>query len=373
MPKLYRQSGQRKLAVFLFLTFYIPLLSLSPVVIAEWLVTANTQSFNYSGPVTIGDNFKDWEGATLTEGNTIYTKSVAELGVGKTWRWGTSRFGYTGQYHYYLDFSDDTARYHHHDKNFPDVPLKETFDVYLSANHFRGNGLYLRHDYAVGYGIIVGGKLSYLQTRNLMLGQAYGTYDPSPDLFLDNETQITIDYAYTEERILDRPVEPPEGKGWLLELQAEWQYQKHHAFIVVDNIWTKIEWPNAPGSLITGDLVDLTNSRAPAVQFKEFYASLTQALPQHITAQYTYQVASPKYPINVGLEYEQLDTLKWLKLLVGLQLSDDSRLVFNHTPEVGAWGIEFKNRFFIASLEADKLDAFEANIFNFGLGFNIPL
>lgn len=323
-------------------------------------INLSATSINWSDPVAISD-IEDWEDTDFQPGRHIFTKQAAFTGI----RRGNTEVGVTGRYHYYLSFSEDTARWHYLEENDQIDDVKETFDVFLKANNVRGGGYYLAQTFSYP-NIDFFVRLSHLNLNRLTYGTAEGVYDPA--LHEGNQTDLIVDYAYTEERILNREVASPRGKGWVLDLGVEWQWEKHYFKAQVDEAYTHLQWDAAPTSVIQSQFARWNQGESAAIEFRELYTELTQTLPAHIQLNYQYQIGRDLFSnkllssLTLGIERESIDTLSWNRLALSFTPWGRLNTTLSWSQERELYGLRIEHPWFYLSVEADSEDPRVANV-----------
>ncbi|MEM9103641.1 MAG: hypothetical protein AAGB12_15125 [Pseudomonadota bacterium] len=325
-----------------------------------WKLYAEIESINLSEPVNIKANFNQWETSDYTTGNKIYTKQSAFSGIS----WKQTTLGFNSRYHYYINFSSDTALWYYLEQNDEErlTALKEPLNIDLQANQMRANGVFVAHKIQ-WQNLQLGARLTYLNLNELTYGKAFGQYDAREDL--DTQTRLTIDYAYTEESILDRLVEEPSGKGWILDLELAWEYDSHQLHITIDEAFNRLAWKTAPASLIEGNLADLNIRRDAALQFQEFYVNIQQELPMHSKASYQYQV---NHWLSAGVNWEKIDQQSWERLFATTQIMDDSFATLTWGAADDTLGISLDFPYFYFAIETETFEFEESHVLNLSLG-----
>lgn len=306
----------------------------------------NISSISLSEPVTIKTNFDDWEtDEELKPGNRLYSKQVARAGF----TINRVHLGYTKQLYYYLNFSHDTALLHYRERNNIKHD-KTTFDIYLNANNAEAEGFYL--GYTVEWkGLSVNATLNYLDLEELYYGEAFGFFDPAETA--SNRTEITIDYAYPEDRIFDRPVDPPEGTGITLDLNIQYSWREHSFAALIGEAYSDLYWNTAPGSRIEGNLNSLLSDDEAAIRYSHFRAQIHQRLPVHTQLHYRYRL-NPQF--SAGLNHEKLDNKRWTTWAGDWHITPKWTGSVLWNPDDSIWGLQIKHPHFAFGLASDSSD-----------------
>lgn len=303
-------------------------------------------SINLSEPVTIKANFDDWETDELKPGNRLYSKQVARTSL----ILNHFQIGYSKHLYYYLNFSNDTARLHYLEQNGGLGREKGTYNIYLKANSAEAEGLHL--GYTVSWrGLTVKTILTYLTLQDLYYGEASGFFDPAGTL--NNQTNIVIDYAYPEDKIFDRPVDPPDGNGVTLDINVQYEWREHHVNLNIGEAFSDLYWNTAPGSRIEGNINRLVSNDGPTFQYSHFRTRFHQRLPVHTELSYRFQLEER---FGTGVDYEKLDRKDWLKWVGDWHINQHWTGSLTWSPEDHIWGLQIAHPNFLFGLETDDTD-----------------
>lgn len=317
----------------------------------QYQLDASVTSINLSEPVTLKANFDNWRTDDYRPGTRLYSKHVAQIGAGAGWL----RFGYSHNLYYFLNFSEDTALLHYLDKNKRLSQQQEPLDLHLTANNARGTGMYLGFQQSwpaqnpLWPDLTIGARVTYLRLDDVMFGEAVGLFDPGKAL--NNRTQLYVDYAYTEDRLFKREVDPPRGRGYTLDLFLEAEWQAHRLNIKVAEAYSRLMWNTAPGSYLVGNMENLQDRSDAAIQYQHFRSQFDQYLPTHSEVRYSYQWL----PIaSAGLEYEQLDSKHWYKWVATWHAPFKLDASVKWAPNDSIWGIHLEHPWVQWILESDS-------------------
>lgn len=303
-------------------------------------------SINHSEPVSLKANLDKWRTDEFTPGNRVYAKQVARMGLSyREWS-----FGYSKNIYYFLNFSEGASQLLYMERNNQLRQQQEPLDIYFRANSAGGQGAYLRYR-RQWRNLEMAATVTYLTLNDLTYGEGEGLFDPGKPLA--NNTQLVIDYAFRKDRIFREPVEPPEGRGLMVDLQASWHWQSHRVDLSVEEAYSSLRWNTAAGSRIEGDFQDLQIRDDAVVKYSHFRAKFEQTLPMHTSLSYRYR--SP-WGWSVGTEYEQLDRKAWRKLVADWHLLGSWTASLRWTPEDAIWGVGLQHPYLLMSLETDSLD-----------------
>lgn len=211
-------------------------------------------SFNYSEPVSISAAIDGWITPAFKKGDQQLSFSHLELGVAlNNWR-----FGFIKRLEYFLNFSPDTADYYYRAQN--DVPLDvgKEYQLHINASQFEASGLRVARgwNFQSGFNLELG--ISYLEAANLFVGELSGS-------------QYTTDlkYFYSEDRILNRPVEDPDGRGMSMDMSLLWQVSNRVTLETsITDVYGWLDWKRTPYTLLDADADQTMEDENGFVTFK---------------------------------------------------------------------------------------------------------
>ena len=262
----------------------------------NWKAFTQLDLFAYSAPVSI-DKFANDFDAPLESGDTAFTHNQIELGV----QWNEWKVSYVQRFDYITSFTEDTALYHHSEKNNIPLATNREYDLLLDVERLTASGLKLGYaweardnlsfDIAFAYyndvSDLQSGKASITgdlepitdeliaEAQVIIDGIDAGDRDLSPLLTLvqDVNAKLLIDYYYDDpkfnEDLYSKPVitgpknpvisgvnfNEPDGKGYALDLGVNWQVTPQlNLDLRLFDIANKFSWTKAPYTLATFDL-----------------------------------------------------------------------------------------------------------------------
>ncbi|MBX2858635.1 MAG: hypothetical protein KTR17_08230 [Cellvibrionaceae bacterium] len=246
--------------------------------------------------------------------------------------------------------------------------IKRPLDISLAINQLAARGYFVSHRFHWTH-FSLRLRANYLQLSDLTYGASWGTYEPN--LTLENQTQLTVDYSYSSrETILDREVDAVAGSGWIIDFAIDWQQGKQSASFDVNEAWSRLHWRAAPASRIQGNLVDLKIRRDAALQFDEFYSEVRQTLPAHSRLSYQYQL----YPrLALGINSEQLSRQRWHRVFLQTPLWDAASFTLAYAPFDKFAKLGLHTKHFYLQLESNDSDWKDARLLNASIGLSFPI
>ena len=271
-----------------------------------WTVYSSLDLFAYSEPVSIDQFASDFDD-DLEGGDTAFTHNRLEIGG----KWRGFRIGYVHRFDYVTEFTDDTALYHHSEKNNIPLPQNRRYDLLLDVERVEAKGFEVGYEWNFYKGMTVDVSYShYSDLSQLQSGYAsvLGDLTPFTDQFKDDaqaiidtislsnrdltplltlaqsvEANLAIDYVYDEPKFGEpdyrKPVitgaqnppltgvsfAEPDGTGYSVDIGFNWQVNDQlNVNLELIDIANEFRWDNAPRTVTTFDLnaflVDFINT-----------------------------------------------------------------------------------------------------------------
>jgi hypothetical protein len=262
----------------------------------DWTVYSNISLFAFSEPVSIDQFASDFDD-NLEGGDTAFTHNRFEIGG----KWRGFRIGYAHRFDYVTEFTEDTALYHHSEKNNIPLPQNKRYDLLLDVERVEAKGFEVGYEWNFYKGMTVDVSYSrYTDLSQLQSGYAsvLGDLTPFTDQFktdanaildtisLSNrdltplltlaqsvEAKLAIDYAYDEPKFNEpeyrvpvvtgaqNPVisgvdfSKPDGTGYSVDLGFNWQVNEQlNVNLEMIDVINEFRWNNAPRTVTTFDL-----------------------------------------------------------------------------------------------------------------------
>ncbi|MDG9666684.1 hypothetical protein ONV78_02975 [Hahella sp. CR1] len=245
----------------------------------DWRLYTEVESFSYSNAAPIYQIAHDLKGDPVARGDVAYTHDHIEIGA----EYRNLSLSFVERYDYYLEFSPDAAELIYLYNN--DLPHESDahYDLYLAANQLRAKGVKLGYRFALTEAFNVKLALSYFRADELTEGYLRGYLD-TPDASPTGE--LELDYAYTEDHLLDRPPENVSGDGFAVDLYLQWRpHPQWEARLALEDAFNRIYWDRATATVAraTSDTIDYDEDGAldvsPALSGNEGYRDHVQELP----------------------------------------------------------------------------------------------
>jgi hypothetical protein len=298
----------------------------------------------------------NWDVA-LQPGDVSFSVDRAEAGV-SLGRW---QLGYIKRYDYYFEYSPETAEGIYDVKNKVPLVPGEQYDLFLAANTLVSDGLRITFNQEFSQSFSYGVSISYLRgerfTNGSLNGQAEAITDNEYDFSFD------VDYFYSQDRLFDRVVDPPRGRGYAVDLVFDWQAVRNLklGFQAYD-ILTRMYWDDAPRTIATAtsDTKEYDENGYviynPVVSGLETSQDYVQKIPRKIFLSADYSIA--RYVFDMA--YRDYEIKSFYIAGVGLNISDTSKIGLSCNLTASACGIDYYNNWFKFRLMTDDLDLQDA-------------
>jgi len=308
--------------------------------------------------------FDDFEGNKFEGGRHSFTHNRWELGARRNgWK-----AAYLIRYDYSLAYNEDTAELVYADKNNIEIEKNRNYSIKLDAIHARTTGLKLGYQWHVQDTLSLSADISYLQTSSFIDGDLNGQFTVLDD---DYSGEIFLDYVYDKDKLLDRIVDEPTGKGFSLDLASEWQVNPalNVVFKATDLI-SRIRFDETPYTTAqaSSNRVSFDSDGKidvkPALSGQEGYRKHTLSYPRQFDLKAAYQFHSD---YSVHGRWYRYDTLNFPSLGLSKSVSPSLslRADFDLKSKASTLGAAGDNWHF--SITSDRLTL--ENAMTFGLSF----
>ena len=110
----------------------------------KWKIHSNIDLFAFSEVVSVNQfatDFKD----DLVSGNTAFTQDKFEIGA----RYKSFRISYVARFDYITEFTEDTALFHHSEKNLIPIPTNRGYHLLLEVERASAQGIKLGYTWDI--------------------------------------------------------------------------------------------------------------------------------------------------------------------------------------------------------------------------------
>ena len=327
-------------------------------------------SVSYSEPLTVYSTFHELEG-DLERGDEAFTHNQVEFGVQK----GRFSLALIARYDYDLKIHPDTFELMHASENDISVDIDRKYTINGSFNHARSAGIKLGLQFQPISNFDLEFSISLLRANLLLYG------DISGDLFTHGSGtfsgEANIDYSYTEDLLLHRRVNKPEGYGYAFDVQAHWRPVEHVRISASVKDWAhRIYWKDAPftTATVTSATVNFDENgfleTTPLLSGVEGNHDLHQRLPGRTDV--TIGLAlSPVFELEVGAF--NVDSLTLPRIGVRLFPGATREWFLNYGTKSKAITFGTTHKRFSMQIGMDQLDYKDSNYISIGLSYIHPL
>ena len=256
----------------------------------KWQIHSDIDLFAFSEVVSIDQFAKDFKD-DLVSGKTAFTHDKFEIGA----RYDNFHVSYIARFDYITEFTEDTAFFHHSEKNLNPLPTNREYNLLLNVDRASAQGIKLGYSWAINDSVSIDfAGTYYYDATDLQSGFAGASGDVEPidadliaqfrevtdglttdnrnlspliSLLSDVRLDIDINYAYDEpkfgEKFYRKPIfigdrnpvitgvnfSEPEGTGYSFNISINWQATdkiKVNADLI--DLGYIISWENAPQS-----------------------------------------------------------------------------------------------------------------------------
>ena len=318
-------------------------------------VYVSADGFAHSESKAVKSITGNWDG-DLHSGEIAFSVDRAEVGIVM----GDWRIGYLSRYDYYFEYSPNTAELINASKNKLPLAPGTNYDLYLHANTLVSKGLRVgyTHKYKdLTYGLSV----SYLQGKRFTNGTIRGDAVSLSDR--DYDFNFDVDYFYSQDKLFDRRVEQPKGRGYALDLVLNWRVGERLRFgFRADDILARMSWRDAPRTIATAtsDTKEFDSSGyviyKPVISGLETNQDYLQKIPRKLFLSADYTISQ----YVVAVEYRDYDLKGFFTIGVNKPTSNETDFGFLCNLTAKSCGIDFSGTWYKFRFMTDKLNLQDA-------------
>jgi hypothetical protein len=318
-------------------------------------VYVRADGFAHSESKAVKSITGNW-GGDLHPGDVAFSVDRMEVGIViDSWR-----IGYISRYDYYFEYSPDTAELINASKNKLPLTPGAHYDLYLYANTLVSKGL--RIEYRQRYkDLSYGFAVSYLKGSRFSNGTIRGDAVSLSDK--DYDFNFDVDYYYSQDKLFDRQVEQPQGRGYALDLDLSWQVgDRLRLGLRADDILARMFWRDAPRTIATAtsDTKEFDSSGyvryKPVISGLETSQNYVQNIPRKLFLSADYTIRQ----YDVTVEYRDYDLKGFLTIGVSKPSSEQTNLGFLCNLTAKSCGIDISGKWYTFRFMTDKLDLQDA-------------
>ena len=282
--------------------------------IIEPFVEARSFTYSENMPIDAFDN--EFEGEWPDEGSYEFTHNKYRVGL----KSHGFELSYFQREDYFFRTVGDTFDLIYMDENDIDFPLNQVFDVFLHVQKVDLTGGTLGYRFAPSPELELYFAGSYFESEDVLYGQIEGQVWQTESR---PRADLVVDYIYTEEYLLDRPLTPPaSGYGYGFDMSLAWQIMPTIELqIELEDVMGRIDWKHAPHTqmVMVSDrnrVDELGNPyKVPTLSGRHGFIDRTQVLPTHNTFRLAYSLHE-HYVLTI--ERETYDKVNFNRLLAAV-------------------------------------------------------
>jgi hypothetical protein len=345
---------------------FIVLLAVPPICHAGFDPYFKVDSLFYSEPIAVKAITGNWH-APLHSGDTAFTTDKIEIGIA----WDGWSIGTLYRYDYFFNFTPETAELVHSSKNKIELKPGRHYSLALNANGLRTRGIKLAREIRIDQGLSVSAGVSLLEGVKFINGGISG--NAVATAVKDYDVNFQVDYTYSKDTLFDRIATPPKGKGYSLDLDANWQPTRS---LKVSLAWLDllgmVKWFDAPFTKATGN----TDNKAydengyviynPVVTGIESNRDYKQRIPRKFFLESSYHYTKQS---SFQLKYQDYGIEDFFYAGIGWETANDLKLKLLYCAEVGTIDIGFAMPNFSIALISDDTNINAARVFGLRLSY----
>ncbi len=284
----------------------------------KWYSTINpiltARSFTYSENMPLEAFDNNFQVSPPADGSYEFTHNKYSAGIG----YRGVEVSFFQRQDYYFRTVGDTFNLIYFDQNDIDFPVGDFYDVYLNVQQVDASGGTLAYRFSPlpNMELYIAG--SYFESDDVLYGEITGRlWQTERRPYAD----LVVDYVYTEEVLLDRPLtDPASGYGYSFDFGVSWQlHEDWHFSALFEDVSGRINWRHAPHTeiVVVSDRNRIDeNGRAykvPTLSGQHGFKEITQTLPVHTQFKLTYQYQR----FLISTEQETYDKVRFTRALFG--------------------------------------------------------
>lgn len=320
------------------------------------------ESITYAENVSIDAWMNDLKTQDVEPGEYALTRNYSEIGfaIGQMSLAGFARREYL------LRFSQDTFDLVYRDKNDLPIDSGRNYAIDLEVSHVLAKGLKVGYDIQPFWGVKSRIEFNVFEAEEVLFGGLKG-YLGSTNGRINGD--LLLDYNYTEDVILDRPVTPPAfGRGRSIDLEFWWQpVEQFSTHILMEDLYSSINWSHTPYTQATITTVRTytdssgNNKRMPTISGREYFREITQRIPRHTRLDATYKLSEDW---DIELAQERIDSLAFNRLTTTYNVWSSIELGVGYDFTAKAPRLELRSPYLNLMVSTDTIDSEKTKFVN---------
>lgn len=322
-------------------------------------------SITYAENISIDAWMHDLHTQDTSPGEYAFTRNFSEWGVAIG---QMSLAGFVRQ-DYYLHFSQDTFDLVYQDKNHIPYDTNRNYAINLDVSHVQTHGVKVGYDIAPIKHVKSRIEFNFFDAEELLFGNLNGFLTTNKGKI---KGDLSLDYNYTEDVILDRPLTAPaSGHGQSVDVELWWQpNDQWSSHLLVEDLYSRIKWSQAPYTQATittvRNFTDSTGAtkRMPTISGREYFREIEQRIPMHIQADISYQIFAP---LRLDIVQERFDELAFNRVMASYRVFSQVELAAGYDAKARAPRLELHSPYVHLMASADTTDSKKTKFVNFSL------
>jgi hypothetical protein len=329
----------------------------------------SVHSITYAENISIDAWMDDLHTNDTSPGESAFTRNFSEWGFA----YGQMSFAGFVRQDYYLHFSQDTFDIVYQDKNNIPFDANRRYEIFLDVSHVQIHGAKVGYDFSPLKTLQTRIEVNFFDAEEVLFGRLDGYLGTTGGKI---KGDLALDYNYTEDVVLDRPLTPPaSGRGQSVDVELWWQpIEKLKAHFLAEDLYSQIKWSQTPFTQATITTVrTVTDSsgavrRAPTISGREYFRQVKQQIPRHFQADIGYQVIEP---LRVELIQERFDELAFNRVMAHYRIWSQLELGLGYDEKASAPRLEINSPYVSLMASADSTDGKKAKFVTFSAAVRI--
>lgn len=318
------------------------------------LFTAS-ETITYAENVSIDAWMNDLQTQDTTPGEYALTRNVSEVGFAI----GPLSLAGFARREYLLHFSQDTFDLVYQDKNNRPFDTSRNYGINLEVSHVLTKGLKMGYDIKPLWGVTSRVEFNAFKAEEVLFGSLKGFLNSSNRKI---NGDLLLDYNYTEDVILDRPITPPaSGRGHSVDIELWWQpIERVNSHFLIEDLYSAISWSHTPYTRATITTVrsytDINGNtkRMPTISGRESFRDVHQKIPKHIKADTHYKITDAW---RVEVAQESIDSLAFNRLTTTYNIGAKMEMGVGYDFTAKAPRLELRNRYVNLVISTDTINS----------------
>ncbi|GLS27250.1 hypothetical protein GCM10007877_29690 [Marinibactrum halimedae] len=205
-------------------------------------ISLELNSQNYSDAMPIHQLVNNLEGPPPDEGDFAFSHSRMEM----TYATPSFRLHAFERLDYFVEYTPNTIDFIHRDQN--DTPLENNtvYNIDLSVSHLRASGIGVSFPLLEKDNYSFSLRTNYWYGKDIIDGRIHGSIAGDNSDITNYNGDLTLNYTYTEDHLLDRAREEFNGHGFGIDIMASGKlFQSTYWQLNIEDFLTRTLWSQA--------------------------------------------------------------------------------------------------------------------------------